>query len=110
MDRTRRLNEEYGELRTDLLDEVNMVDERMIKPATEAREFLQPLKKIIKKRDDKKVRNEIPQHVASTKTNIYPRKMNHNGGSFHPVGPLNTKNLMSKNIMSLEICNCWNLC
>ena len=36
-----------------------MVDERMIKPAIEAKEFLQPLKKTIKKREDKKVRDEI---------------------------------------------------
>lgn len=55
-DRTARLNTEYDELKTDLLDEVNLVDERMIKPAVDAKEFLQPLKKTIKKRDDKKVR------------------------------------------------------
>lgn len=57
--RTSRLSAEYEELKTDLLEEVNMVDERMIKPAIEAKEFLQPLKKTIKKREDKKVRDEI---------------------------------------------------
>lgn len=31
------------------------MDERMIKPAVDAKEFLQPLKKTIKKREDKKV-------------------------------------------------------
>ncbi|KAK2766137.1 hypothetical protein FQN54_007653 [Arachnomyces sp. PD_36] len=55
VDRTKRLSDEYGELRTDLLEEVNMVDERMIKPAIEARDYLQPIKKTIKKREDKKL-------------------------------------------------------
>ena len=39
----------------ELLTEVTMVDEKMIKPAMAAKDHLQPLKKVIKKRDDKKV-------------------------------------------------------
>ena len=54
--RTRRLNEEYNDLKRDLLVEVAAVDERMIKPATEAKDHLHPIKKVIKKREDKKVR------------------------------------------------------
>jgi hypothetical protein len=54
--RTNRLYEEYEELRKDLLVEVNAVDDRMIRPAQEAKDLLQPLKKTMKKRDDKKVR------------------------------------------------------
>lgn len=53
--RTSRLNEEYETLRTDLVVEINNVDERMIRPANEAKESLQPLKKVIKKREDKKL-------------------------------------------------------
>ena len=53
--RTVRLQEELESLKQDLLEEVNLVDTRMVKPATEAREFLQPMKKTIKKREDKKV-------------------------------------------------------
>ena len=55
MARTARLREEYEDLKKDLLDEVNLVDARMVKPATEAHEYLQPLKKTIKKREDRKV-------------------------------------------------------
>ena len=55
LDRVVRLGEEYESLRTDLVAEVNAVDERMIKPAMEAKDCIQPLKKVIKKRDDKKV-------------------------------------------------------
>lgn len=55
MARTVRLREEYEDLKKDLLEEVNLVDARMVKPATEAQECLQPLKKTIKKREDRKV-------------------------------------------------------
>lgn len=59
MDRTSRLKEEFESLRVDLLAEINTVDDRMIRPAMEAKDYLQPMKKVIKKRDDKKVRNPV---------------------------------------------------
>ncbi|KAI4252335.1 MAG: hypothetical protein LQ352_004342 [Teloschistes flavicans] len=52
--RTVKLQQAYAELKTDLLEEVNGVDTRIIRPATEARDHIQPLKKVIKKRMDKK--------------------------------------------------------
>lgn len=55
MARTSKLQSNYDELRTDLLEEVSMVDTRIIKPATEAKDCIQPLKKVIKKRGDRKV-------------------------------------------------------
>jgi len=55
MARIIRMREEYEELKKDLMAEVNMVDIRMIKPAQEAKDYLQPLKKTIKKREDRKV-------------------------------------------------------
>ncbi|KAN0067068.1 hypothetical protein V8E54_014854 [Elaphomyces granulatus] len=55
MRRTRRLREEYDDLRQDLLEEVNAIDDRMIRPAMQAKDFIQPLKKTIKKREDKKL-------------------------------------------------------
>jgi hypothetical protein len=55
MARTIRMREEYEDLKKDLMEEVNMVDTRMIKPAQEAKDYLQPLKKTIKKREDRKV-------------------------------------------------------
>ncbi|KAI9758746.1 MAG: hypothetical protein M4579_002849 [Chaenotheca gracillima] len=55
MARTSKLRETYQELRTDLLEEINMVDARIIQPGIEAKEFIQPMKKVIKKREDKKL-------------------------------------------------------
>ena len=53
--RATKLQVEYGGLKADLLQEVNMVDTRIIKPAMEAKDWIQPLKKVIKKREDRKV-------------------------------------------------------
>ena len=55
MARTAKLKEEYGELKKDLMEEVNMVDEKMIKPAMDAKDSLSLMKKTIKKREDRKV-------------------------------------------------------
>lgn len=43
------------ELKTDLMDEVAMMDSRVIRPATEVKEYLQPLRKTIKKRETKRL-------------------------------------------------------
>ena len=50
------MRDEYEDLKKDLMEEVNMVDTRMIKPAQDAKDYLHPLKKTIKKREDRKVR------------------------------------------------------
>lgn len=63
MERTIKFHTSYDELRTDLLEEVAMVDTRIIKPATEAKECIQPMKKVIRKRGDKKVGTIIHQSV-----------------------------------------------
>ncbi|QSZ37389.1 hypothetical protein DSL72_009487 [Monilinia vaccinii-corymbosi] len=55
MDRVVKLKETYTELKTDLLEEVMMMESRVIKPATEAMEFLQPIRKTIKKRENKRL-------------------------------------------------------
>ena len=62
MQRTEVLQESYSELKVDLLEEVNSVDARLIKPTMEARDHIQPLKKVIKKRQDKKLDFEKYQH------------------------------------------------
>ncbi|KAL1956780.1 hypothetical protein VTO42DRAFT_6834 [Malbranchea cinnamomea] len=64
--RTARLKEEYELLRTELLVEVTMVDEKMIKPAMQAKDYLQPIKKVIKKREDKKLDFEHYQNRVDT--------------------------------------------
>jgi amphiphysin len=53
--RTFHLKEAFNGLKTDLLEEFNMMDARIIKPATEAKEYLQPLKRVIKKREGKRL-------------------------------------------------------
>ncbi len=63
MERTIKFHTSYDELRTDLLEEVAMVDTRIIKPATEAKDCIQPMKKVIRKRGDKKVGTTIHQSV-----------------------------------------------
>lgn len=55
MDRTIKLQEAYVDLRTELLEEVDLIETRIIKPATDAKGWIQPLKKVIKKRGDRKV-------------------------------------------------------
>jgi len=57
-----KLQEAYAELKTDMLEEVNQVDTRITNPATDAKEYLQPIKKVIKKRQDRKV----PQQATCT--------------------------------------------
>lgn len=55
VERTTKLKGVYADLKTDLLEEVVMMDSRIIRPAADAREFLQPVRKTIKKRENKRV-------------------------------------------------------
>lgn len=58
LERTTKLREEYEDLKKDLLEEVNSVNEKMIRPLMDAKDYLQPMKKTIKKREDRKVRKQ----------------------------------------------------
>ena len=64
MERTARLRDDYEALKTDLLEEVNLVDSRMIKPAMDARDYVQPMKKTIKTRENKKVQFQQRYYIA----------------------------------------------
>ena len=55
MGRTTKLQGLYVDLRNDLLEEIDLTEIRIIKPAIQAKEGIQPLKKVIKKRGDRKV-------------------------------------------------------
>lgn len=55
LDRTEKLKEVCLALKTDLMEEVIMMDSRVIRPATDAKELLQPLRKMIKKRENKRM-------------------------------------------------------
>ncbi|KAL9601582.1 MAG: hypothetical protein Q9219_002416 [cf. Caloplaca sp. 3 TL-2023] len=61
--RTVKLQQAYAELKGDLLEEVNLVDARIVKPAMDARDHIQPLKKTIKRRGDRKVQHQ-PRAVS----------------------------------------------
>lgn len=56
MERTIHLRAMFEECRSDMLDEINLIDARIVQPAMEAKDSIQPMKKVIKKREDKKVR------------------------------------------------------
>ena len=55
LDRTSSLKDTYTDLKSELLDEVIMMDARVIKPATDAQQYLQPFRKTIKKRENKRL-------------------------------------------------------
>ncbi len=55
LDRSYKLKQAYTELKIDLLEEVNLMDTRIIKPASDAKEYIQPVKKTIKKRENKRL-------------------------------------------------------
>lgn len=71
LDRTSRLKEAYSDLKAELLEEVGMMDARVIKPATDAKEYLAPIRKTIKKRENKRLDWERYQD----KVNNYQRKL-----------------------------------
>ncbi|KAL4884091.1 hypothetical protein BJY04DRAFT_182838 [Aspergillus karnatakaensis] len=53
--RTTKLKEEYGDLIKEFLEELTAIEDRMISPASQAKECLGPFKKTIKKREDRKL-------------------------------------------------------
>ncbi len=57
LSRTNNLRREFDDLRSDLIQELNAVEQRMSQPAEHAKSYLAPMKKTIKKRNDKKVRD-----------------------------------------------------
>ncbi|KAK5006200.1 hypothetical protein LTR28_006779, partial [Elasticomyces elasticus] len=50
-----KFRQAYAELKTDLINEVNMIDEKLVRAAMNAKEDIQPLKKTIKDRENKKL-------------------------------------------------------
>ncbi|KAK4161420.1 hypothetical protein QBC43DRAFT_96171 [Cladorrhinum sp. PSN259] len=64
LERTLALKEVYHELRTDLVSEINSIEERLLRPATDARNFIAPIRKTIKKRENKRLDYEKLQDKA----------------------------------------------
>ncbi|KAJ5221979.1 uncharacterized protein N7469_010866 [Penicillium citrinum] len=59
--RSNRLRKEFDELREEMIQELDVVEDKMARPAENAKSSLEPMKKTIKKRNDKKVDFEIYQ-------------------------------------------------
>ncbi|KAF2742845.1 hypothetical protein M011DRAFT_411751 [Sporormia fimetaria CBS 119925] len=55
LQRVAGLQAAFAELKTDMMEEVKDIERKLILPAKFARDYLQPIKKAIKKREDKKV-------------------------------------------------------
>lgn len=55
LERVNVLKSHYMELKTDMLAEVAMVDKRIIEPAKDAKASVKQYKKVIKKREDRKL-------------------------------------------------------
>lgn len=53
--RAAQLEATYSELTSDLAGELASIDAKLVQPATEARDSLKILKKVIKRREDRKV-------------------------------------------------------
>ncbi|KAK4222560.1 hypothetical protein QBC38DRAFT_460283 [Podospora fimiseda] len=64
LERTLALKEVFHELRTDLLQEITSIEERVLRPATDARNFIAPIRKTIKKRENKRIDYEKLQEKA----------------------------------------------
>lgn len=56
-----RLKEAYAELQADLVEEMNLIEVKVVKPANEAREYISPIRKTIKKRENKRLDYEKVQ-------------------------------------------------
>ncbi|KAI2619701.1 hypothetical protein GGR54DRAFT_126093 [Hypoxylon sp. NC1633] len=65
LERTLGLKEAYAELKAELLDEVGLIESVIIRPATDARDCIAPLRKTIKKRENKRLDYEKCQDKAN---------------------------------------------
>jgi amphiphysin len=55
MEQIAKLRHAYAELKKELLEEIAGVDARIIRPLTDAREYIQPMRKVIKKRENRRL-------------------------------------------------------
>jgi amphiphysin len=55
LERVNVLKNHYMELKTDMLQEIAMVDKRIIEPAKDAKASVKQYKKVVKKREDRKL-------------------------------------------------------
>ena len=61
LERTFKLKKAYTELKAELVEEMALIEEQILKPATDARTCIAPIRKTIKKRENKRVDYEKAQ-------------------------------------------------
>ncbi|KAI4200810.1 MAG: hypothetical protein LQ346_002291 [Caloplaca aetnensis] len=92
MMRTVKLQQAYAELKNDLLEEVNTVDTRIIKPAMDAKDHIQPLKKmdfekyqsrVDKGRKNMKRTDKDNVALAKAETELYHASEEYNAADDH---------------------------
>jgi amphiphysin len=71
--RTYKLRETYAELKDEMLQEIAHIDNRLMTPATSARDYIAPIRKTIKKRENKRLDYERVQDKV-TKLSRKPGK------------------------------------
>lgn len=59
--RTFKLKKAYADLKAELAEEVGQFEDRVVKPATDARDCIQPIRSTIKKRENKRLDYEKSQ-------------------------------------------------
>lgn len=64
LERTFQLKKAYTELQEDLLDEMSRIEENILKPAADARDCIAPIRKTIKRRENKRLDYERAQDKA----------------------------------------------
>lgn len=64
LERTFKLKKAYTELKSELLEEMILIEDHVLKPATDARNCIAPIRKTIKKRENKRVDYEKAQERA----------------------------------------------
>ncbi|ROV94922.1 hypothetical protein VSDG_07112 [Cytospora chrysosperma] len=75
--RTFKLKEAYSDLRTELNEDIKSIEERIIRPGNDARQAIAPIRKTIKKREDKRFDVERTQekvHKLHRKTCRTPKE------------------------------------
>jgi hypothetical protein len=64
LERTFRLKKAYTDLKAELVEEMIIIEDHILKPATDARECIAPIRKTIKKRENKRSDYEKTQDKA----------------------------------------------
>lgn len=73
LQRTYKMSEAYKDLRDEMLQEVAEIESVVIKPAVDAHEAIQPIRRTIKKRENKRLDYEKQQDKVNKLSRKYPR-------------------------------------